>query len=96
MSPTRTSPNGQSSPGSKPPRTGPGDFTELLARARSERDARLEPIWQLTPAERVEAMRAGRLTMEQCCAWAARHPSQVPLLNGEFEFIAAFTSEACE
>ena len=95
MSSTRTSPNGRHSRGSKAPRTGAGDFTELLALARSERDARLEPLWRLNPAERVAAMRGGRLTMEQCCAWAARYPSQVPLLNGEFEFIAAFTSEAC-
>ena len=43
----------------------------------------------MTPNERIAAMRRGDLTIEQCCAWAARYPNQVPLINGEFEFIAA-------
>ncbi|HYM45557.1 MAG TPA: hypothetical protein VES65_05275 [Solirubrobacteraceae bacterium] len=46
--------------------------------------------------ERVGAMRRGELTLEQCAAWAAHCPEQVPLLNGEFEYIAAFTPEARE
>ena len=50
----------------------------------------------MTPNERIAAMRRGDLTMEQCCAWAARYPQQVPLINGEFEFIAAYTPEVCE
>ncbi len=62
----------------------------------SARDARLRALWQMTPAHRVAAMRRGELTLEQCSAWAARHPDQVPLLNGEFEYIAAFTPEVCE
>jgi hypothetical protein len=60
------------------------------------RDARLRALWQMTPAQRVAAMRRGELTLEQCSAWAARHPDQVPLLNGEFEYIAALTPEVCE
>jgi hypothetical protein len=50
----------------------------------------------MTPAQRVAAMRRGELSLEQCAAWAARHPEQVPLLDGEFEFLAALTPEACE
>lgn len=69
---------------------------EVIARAAAERDARLEALWRMTPTERVAAMRRGDLTMEQCCAWASRHPKQVPLLNGEWEFIAAYTPEVCE
>ncbi|HEY5285470.1 MAG TPA: hypothetical protein VIJ50_00010 [Solirubrobacteraceae bacterium] len=60
------------------------------------RDARLRALWQMTPAQRVAAMRRGELTLEQCSAWAARHPTQVPLLNGEFEHLAVFTPEVCE
>ena len=48
----------------------------------------------MTPNERIAAMRRGDLIMEQCCAWAARYPQQVPLINGEFEFIAAYMPEA--
>ena len=60
------------------------------------RDARLRALWQMTPTQRVAAMRRGELTLEQCSAWAARHPEQVPLLGGEFEYIAALTPEVCE
>jgi hypothetical protein len=50
----------------------------------------------MTVAERIAAMRRGELTLEQCAAWAARHPEQVPLLNGEFEYIAMSTPEVCD
>lgn len=71
-------------------------FSVWLPRVCAERQDRLRRLWRMTPAQRVAAMRAGELTIEQCCAWAARHPEQVPLLNGEYEFIAAWTPEACE
>ena len=60
------------------------------------RDARLAVLWRMTPIERVAAMRRGELSLEQCAAWAARYPEQMPLLNGEFEYLAAFTPEVCE
>jgi hypothetical protein len=71
-------------------------FTDYLVRTERERDARLESLWRMTPAERSAAMRRGDLSMEQCCAWAARNPSQVPLINGEWEFIVAYMPEVCE
>jgi hypothetical protein len=71
-------------------------YYEVLSRSGAEREARLQVLWRMTPAERVAAMRRGDLTLEQCCAWAARYPRQVPLVNGEFEFIAAFTPEGSE
>jgi hypothetical protein len=60
------------------------------------RNARLRALWQMTPSQRVAAMRRGELTLEQCSAWAARHPEQMPLLAGEFEYLAALTPEVCE
>ena len=60
------------------------------------RDARLRSLWQMTPAQRVAAMRRGELNLLQCAAWAARYPEQVPLINGEFEYIAVLTPEVCE
>jgi hypothetical protein len=71
-------------------------FSQLLDHANARRTARLEALWRMTAQQRVDAMRRGDLTLEQCCAWAARHPEQVPLLHDEFEFIAAFTPEARE
>jgi len=60
------------------------------------RGARLRTLWQMTAAQRIAAMRRGELTLEQCAAWAARYPGQVPLINGEFEYIAVLTPEVCE
>ncbi len=71
-------------------------YYDILSRSKAERDARLQALWRMSPTERITAMRRGDLTLEQCCAWAARYPRQVPLLNGEFEFIAAFTPEGSE
>ena len=53
-------------------------------------------FWRLSPAERIALMRAGELTLKECCQWAARAPREVPIVNGEFEFIAAFTPEVRE
>ena len=57
---------------------------------------RREVFWRMSSVERVALMRAGELTLKECCQWAARAPQEVPIVNGEFEFIAAFTPEACE
>jgi hypothetical protein len=71
-------------------------LTEQMFQSLRERDARLRSLWQMTPAQRIAAMRRGELTLEQCAAWAARFPDQVPLLGGEFEYLAARTPEVCE
>jgi hypothetical protein len=60
------------------------------------RGARLRTLWQMTAAQRIAARRRGVLSLDLCAAWAARHPEQVPLLNGEFEYIAVLTPEVCE
>lgn len=39
-------------------------------------------------------MRRGGLSLAQCLAWAARRPAEVPLVNGEFEFITMFSPDA--
>jgi hypothetical protein len=68
-------------------------FINDLFRHLRTREERLRPLWQMTATQRIAAMRRGELTLEQCSAWAARYPEQVPLLNGEFEYLAAFTPE---
>jgi len=83
------------------PASGTGDpsaetFAQAIERVRRERAARLRSLWQLTTSERVAAMRRGELTLEQLAAWSARHPDQVPRVNGEFEWITAHTPEASE
>jgi hypothetical protein len=74
----------------------PATLHEQLAAAERSRHARLRWLWQMPPQQRVAAMRRGELTLEQLAAWSARHPEQVPMLNGEFEWIAIRTPEVCE
>jgi hypothetical protein len=68
-------------------------FIDQILEDLKARDARLRALWEMTPAQRVAAMRRGALTLEQCAAWAARYPKEVPLLNGEFEYLTMFTPE---
>jgi len=49
-----------------------------LAATPRERD---RMFWRLSPAERVTLMRSGELTLAECCRWAARAPSEVPLVK---------------
>lgn len=53
-------------------------------------------FWRMSGSERVALMRAGELSIAECCRWASRAPREVPLVDGEFEFIAAFSPEARE
>jgi predicted lysophospholipase L1 biosynthesis ABC-type transport system permease subunit len=55
-----------------------------------------EAVWRMSHGERVAAMYRGDLSLFQCLAWAARYPEQVPLLNGEWWFIAARMPEVAE
>ncbi len=43
---------------------------------------------RMTPAERISASRHGGFTRWERWVWAARYPDEVPLVNGEVEWIA--------
>lgn len=43
---------------------------------------------RMTPAERISASRHSGFTRWERWVWAARYPEEVPLVNGEFEWIA--------
>jgi hypothetical protein len=74
----------------------PGTFMDDLLASERARNARLRRLWQMSPPQRIAAMRRGELTRDELAAWSARHPEQVPLLNGEWEWIASKMPEACE
>jgi hypothetical protein len=63
------------------------------ARVSAERVAALR---RMSPDERFAAYRRGEFDLDVCCLWACRYPREVPLLNGEFEFIARKMPEVCE
>jgi hypothetical protein len=74
----------------------PETWWESVQRTQRARAGRLRSLWQMSPAQRVAAMRRGDLSYEQLAAWSARHPEQVPTVHGEFEWIVAKLAEACE
>ena len=79
----------------KPAALGAPLMAETLA-AITTRENAMRFLWSMTAAEREAAMWRGELTMDQLCAWAQRAPDEVPLINGEFAFIAALTPEVAE
>ena len=70
--------------------------TEFLAAVRTGRRGRRETLRRLGRDGRLAAYRRSEFDLDTCCLWAAIYPHEVPLLNGEFEFIARWTPEVCE
>lgn len=62
----------------------------------TEAEQRQQAFWRMRPAERVAAMRRGELTLFECLRWASQAPQEVPMLNGEFEFIAVRMPEVAD
>lgn len=67
----------------------------LASRAPDKLD-RVAAMRRLTPAERLGAYRANQFSLDGCCLWASLYRHEVPILNGEFEFIARSMPEVCE
>lgn len=63
--------------------------TELTRPSEARRIASfLDALARMDPAERLAIYRSGGLTRAECALWAARYLEDVPLVNGEFEWIA--------
>jgi hypothetical protein len=72
------------------------EMMERLEATRVVRRERSLALWALSAAEREVAMRRGELTWGQLCEWAQKESAEVPLIDGEWTFIAAFTPEVAE
>lgn len=66
------------------------------AQQRAGDDEQLQALWAMTAAQRVAAMWRGQLTRYQLSKWTSRAPHEVPLLGGEFAWIAMRTPEWAE
>jgi hypothetical protein len=55
---------------------------------RAHFEAFLARLSRMRVEERIRASREGGFTAWERSVWAARFPEQVPLVNGEFEWIA--------
>ncbi len=71
------------------------DGSWILKRPSSQVDAERR-VWRMTAEQRVAAMYAGELSFHQLCAWSSRYRDQVPVLNGEFWFLAVLTPELAD
>ena len=55
---------------------------------------RIERMWAMRPADRIQAAHEGRFTLGEMLRWASRFPSEVELVDGEFWFITAYLADA--
>jgi hypothetical protein len=70
--------------------------SERLQPGLAARQERRETLRRLGRDGRLAAYRQGEFDLDTCCQWAAAYWHEVPLLNGELEFIARLTPEVCE
>jgi hypothetical protein len=54
---------------------------------------RLERMWAMTPAQRRQAAQRGQLSLGEMLKWASRRPHEVPTVNGDWFFIAAYLAD---
>lgn len=71
-------------------------YNELFTRHAAVERERRAALQRLGREGRLAAYRRGEFDLDTCCLWAARYPDEVPLLQGEFEFIALTMPEVCE
>jgi hypothetical protein len=69
---------------------------ERLAARHAAQQQETHALWAMTAEQRRTAMHHGELTQRQLLQWASRRPKEVPLINGEFAFIAALTPEVAD
>ncbi len=62
--------------------------TVIPLTGRRRRRSALRRLARMTPEQRLRAARRGRLSRAELTLWAARYPEEVPLINGEHEWIA--------
>ena len=78
------------------------DTSRTLSQLMKDRTVRAEvgreyrALWAMTRAERIAATWRGELTTRQLCQWSSRAQHEVPLLGGEFAWIAMRTPEWAE
>jgi hypothetical protein len=56
-------------------------------------DSFVSVLRRMTREERISASRHGGFTRWERWVWAARYPDEVPLINGEFEWIALASAD---
>ena len=60
------------------------------------REAQSAELWRMSAEQRVAAMNAGRLSLDQLSEWSRRAPDEVPRIGNEFAWIVWTTPEWAE
>lgn len=55
---------------------------------------RLQQLWAMRPAERIQAALEGRFTLGEMLRWVSRFPSEPPVIDGEWFFISAYLADS--
>jgi hypothetical protein len=63
-------------------------YRRLEARPSRPSATFLDALETMTPEQRLRAYRSGSFSRSERTSWAARYRDEVPLLNGELEWIA--------
>jgi hypothetical protein len=74
----------------------PAPFRRERRGGHSSAEQEYQALWAMSRSERIEAMWRSKLTMRQLSKWSSRAPHEVPLLGGEFAWIAMHTPEWAE
>lgn len=62
----------------------------------SSRGAEHQRLWAMNRAQRIDAMWNSQLTLQELAHWSSHAPHEVPLLGGEFAWIAMRTPDWAE
>ena len=75
-----------------------GQSTQIQSGAHQRPDIcdAYRALWAMTRDERIAAMWRSELTLRQLCQWSSRAQHEIPLLGGEFAWIAMRTPDWAE
>lgn len=59
----------------------------------AEEDSFLVRLDRMSPGQRVRAYRSGAFSRAERARWACRYPEEVPMVNGEVEWIALSSAD---
>jgi hypothetical protein len=77
------------------PTTSPAELARAVRTSPTKRE-RIVALGRMSPDERLAAYRRGEWDFDANCLWASLYRREVPMLNGEFEFIARTMPEVRE
>ena len=57
---------------------------------------RLARLWAMSPAQRIAAAQRGEFTLGEMLRWAARCPTEPPVVEGDWFFLTAYLADVAD